>query len=330
MSTDDEITTRMRAAKDAGAVTSQERYNARNAAVTTIRALEAKTINELAGARMLGMANLGTARFPIYGVRVRGAQHNKPLQIGDPPALVIEDSGALVMARVFGTPGGRVIGNSELAKDADLQAEDAELHARALSYALDRHVEQADQRSTMYRRISEFAQRLGAAIAVALLLVLSACQADDELDACGGHGDVRVNQWAEGDVADWGTKPAPHCGELGEACCADEGAPACNGGAHADLYCSTGAICRAPVPDCGGVGQACCNPLCFPDGTCLTAPCEGAAACGKDSGLCEAQTLPETCGEDGEPCCHRDGVIRGYCGDGLFCHADEDLCSGEE
>lgn len=109
-----------------------------------------------------------------------------------------------------------------------------------------------------------------------------------------------------------------HCGELGEACCAGEG-QACNGGAHADIYCSTGGVCMAPVPDCGGAGQACCNPLCDARGACWTAPCEGSQEC--QAGTCTIYVVTG-CGGQDEACCKHPGTEITFCATGLECDGE--------
>jgi len=108
-----------------------------------------------------------------------------------------------------------------------------------------------------------------------------------------------------------------HCGELGEACCAE--GLGCNGGAHADIYCSTGGVCMAPVPNCGGAGQACCNPLCGPDGGCWTAPCEGSQEC--QAGTCTILVVTGCGGED-EACCKHAGTEITFCATGLECDGE--------
>lgn len=105
------------------------------------------------------------------------------------------------------------------------------------------------------------------------------------------------------------------CGNLNESCC--KVGPGCNGGAHADIYCSTDGVCLAPVPDCGGEGQACCNPLCEPSGVCFTWPCEGNQEC--QAGTCVVVTSPAGCGAEDEACCVHPGTTITFCDLGLDC-----------
>lgn len=164
MSGEDEITKPMRAATAASQKVADDLDDARKIAIDAVRTLEARAVRELAGGRLLGMVNLGTSRHPVYGARVRGQAIDKPLEIGDPPALVIGHDGRLLTARVFGTPGGRVIATTHDALDSDLRLEDMEPYARRLAACLERHVEQAEIRTASFERVAAFARAIMQAV----------------------------------------------------------------------------------------------------------------------------------------------------------------------
>ncbi len=123
-----------------------------------IEAVERQLVSVLGGEVLRGLPDLGDG---IYGLRigVEGSAFAK-LPVGR-PVLVLEARGLLVMATLFASGAGF----TQRAPRGTLRASALIPYVRAVSVAVDAHLQSADRRSAEFVRVSELSDKIARAMA---------------------------------------------------------------------------------------------------------------------------------------------------------------------
>ncbi len=140
------------------------REDARLVAVKTIRDLEQKVIDAIAGDTIRGLCDLtpsprgtGLQAVRVHATPRRG--HDEPLD--DRWVTIITKNGTLARARrTDSDPGWAVFPCG----DVDIVAQDLEPYVRAVQHILERHISRAERTTSNYLRVTLLATKISNAI----------------------------------------------------------------------------------------------------------------------------------------------------------------------
>jgi hypothetical protein len=139
------------------------REEARERAVSAIRAVESALVEALQGEHLRGLPNLGTAERRFYGVRVRSSDENAGESVRYEEravqTLIVAKDGQLAFARARAPDGedGLVV---VPARDEDLLAEDLEHVLRTVARVAAQHGVAVGRSTDRFLKISSAAARV--------------------------------------------------------------------------------------------------------------------------------------------------------------------------